>query len=436
MSAQATADTSVSALRGLLGGLRAIEGPKNLVLVSQGLVTGGSADPGANRRLDVVADDFARARTSLYTIHIDRTIADATDTAERLASDTRLDDKSLYLDGLEAIAGYTGGPLLRAQTTVDFAFERVALETSAGWLLSFEPEGSDRDGKPHDIRVKVARDGIELRARPRFVVDAKQTAPRSSEARARQSLDALLPDADVPLAVTTLALNGTAGDIRLMVAVEVGLDSAEDTALGQRLVDSQGALVKGTITTGVLEPVRAPGGRALYGLVIIPVKPGTYTLKLAVATPTGRAGSIERLIDVRLRPAGPLLLSDLMVADTGRRESGLMVNVDGRLLGRDASVLLEVSGAATQPTVQFELVRAGESSAELMANARLRARDGAGRFDATAVLGLGGLAAGSYELRALVLQDGQEVGRAVRTVELLPELAGTADPPPVDVARP
>ena len=264
MSAQATADTSVSALRGLLGGLRAIEGPKNMVLVSQGLVTGGSADPGANRRLDVLADDFARARTSLYTIHVDRTIADATDTAERLASATWFDDKALYLDGLEAIAGYTGGPLLRAQTTVDFAFERVALETSAGWLLSFEPEGSDRDGKAHDIRVKVARDGVELRARPRFVVDTKQTAPRSSEARARQSLDALLPDVDVPLAVTTLALNGNGGDIRLMVAAEVGLDSAEGTALGQRLVDAHGALVKGAITTGVLEPVlRAERPRSL-----------------------------------------------------------------------------------------------------------------------------------------------------------------------------
>jgi hypothetical protein len=49
-------------------------------------------------------------------------------------------------------------------------------------------------------------DAVEVRARPRFVVAPREPAPPSAEAHARRSLEALLPEADVPVAVTTLAL--------------------------------------------------------------------------------------------------------------------------------------------------------------------------------------------------------------------------------------
>ena len=220
--------------------------------------------------------------------------------------------------------------------------------------------------------------------------------------------------------VTTLALNGTGDEVRLLVAAEIGLEAAEGTAVGQRLIDMDGKLVTGTIITGALEPVRSPNGAALYGLFTMPVKPGRYTLKLAVATPSGRAGSIERTVDARLRPAGSLLLSDLVVADRARRESGTMATVDGRLLGRSASVLLEVAGAQVTPAVQFEFAPEGGSAADLVEAAIVRPRDQPGRFDAAALLNLAAFAAGRYELRAIVFQDGREVGRAVRAIELLP----------------
>lgn len=251
-----------------------------------------------------------------------------------------------------------------------------------------------------------------------------------AEARARGSLDALLPDVDVPLAVTSLTLNGTGEEVRLLVAAEAGLEAAEGTAVGLRLIDMNDKLATGTITTGALEPVRSPNGAALYAMFTIPVKPGRYTLKLAVATASGRAGSIERRVDARLRPAGSLLLSDLVVADRARREPGTMATVDGRLLGRSASVLLEVAGAQVAPAVQFELTPEGGSAADLVEAGIVRPRDQPGRFDAAALLNLTAFAAGRYELRAIVFQDGQEIGRAARAIELLPEPTRTAGPQP------
>ena len=214
LSAHAVTDASINALMQLMTALRAIEGPKTVVLVSQGLVTGahgaggrdeGSVSPSVVRpgplagsirqQLDMLAEDVARARVSLYTIFVDRTVIALSDASEMTSSLSRLEEGDLCGDGLKRLAGSAGGPLLKTMTTFDFAFGRVALETSAGWLLSFEPEGEDRDGKPHAIRVKVARRGVELRARPRFVVDEAEPQVPGAEARARQSLDALLPDA-------------------------------------------------------------------------------------------------------------------------------------------------------------------------------------------------------------------------------------------------
>jgi VWFA-related protein len=423
--ALATTATSVGALRRVLQALRTVEGPKTVVYVSQGLVTGrSSGNLGADTYLQPVAEDAARARASVYTILVDKSFLEATDVSVRELPETRFQDADLFRDGLEAIAGYSGGPLIKTLTTADFAFERVASETSATWLLSFAPEEDDRDGKLHEIRVAVARPGVEVRARPRFVVAPKDETPASAEAHARRSLDALLPEADVPLSLTTVCLGqAEGGAVRLGIVAEVGLERelAEPAAVGYRLLDAQGRVAAGSIEVGRLDPVRTPGGEALYYLTTVTLEPGTYGLKLAAAAPSGRTGSVERTLEVRLRPAGGALLSDLLVAEPGRRASGMALTVDGRLVGRAVRTALEIRGATTPPTVQLEVVPAGGDAPVLVGGASVRATAEPGRLSAEAFLDLASLAPGRYDLRALVLKaDGTEVGRVVRPVELLP----------------
>jgi VWFA-related protein len=426
-AARSTAAMSEGTLLRLLRGLAKIEGPKTVVLLSQGLVTGASGgDPGGNRRLAEVADAAAAARASVYTIYADRRFLEAMDVEESAMPQTLGLDQQLLADGLEAIAGYTGGPLLKILTTADFAFTQVASETSATWLLSFEPEADDRDGRPHDIGVRVKRPRVEVRARPRFVVKASSTEPVGAEARARQALDALLPEADVPLSVTAFALGGDGGEVRLLVAAEAGLDpvSAATAAVGYRLDDDEGRVVAGAVETGRLDSVRSTAGETTYYVERLTVKPATYRLKLAVATAAGRTGTVERTVTARLEPAGPLLLSSLVVGELGRRESGAVLCVDGRLLGRSAHALVELHGSPSgpEPSVQFELAAASEAAARFVTGAALRRSAGPDRFVAEATLELGSLDAGRYELRAVVLlPDGSEAGRVTRPVELLPK---------------
>ena len=59
-------------------------------------------------------------------------------------------------------------------------FERLGLELSGYYILSFEPEAGDRDGKPHKIAVTTPnRGGVTIRARREFVVG--ETAMRTAE---------------------------------------------------------------------------------------------------------------------------------------------------------------------------------------------------------------------------------------------------------------
>ena len=81
------------------------------------------------------------------------------------ASYTQEDDQQMLAHGLGTLTGLTGGAMFEVVAGASSAFERVATETSGHYLLGLEPAKRDRDGKPHDIEVKVSRKGLDVRAR-------------------------------------------------------------------------------------------------------------------------------------------------------------------------------------------------------------------------------------------------------------------------------
>jgi hypothetical protein len=127
------------------------------------------------------------------------------------------------------------------------------------------------------------------------------------------------------------------------------------------------------------------------------------------------------MVRAQLAAAGPLLLSDLVVGEPGRKNSGPVLCVDGRLLGRAAHALVEIrrQRGGPEPSVQFELAAAGEAAPRQVTGASLRGSAGSDRLVAEATLELGPLESGRYELTAVVLlPDGTEAGRVARPIEL------------------
>ena len=61
----------------------------------------------------------------------------------------------------------------------EFAFDRILKETSAHYLLGVEPLPKDRDGRAHQLRLKVAERGVTVRSRSWVILpkDGKTPAP-------------------------------------------------------------------------------------------------------------------------------------------------------------------------------------------------------------------------------------------------------------------
>lgn len=166
-----TVTQSLGGLRSLVAGLGEIPGRKILVVVSGGLMM---TDRGMGRgnesaRMLEVGRLAARTNTTLYALHLDMRFQNAF--AEGRMSNTLFRDETMFMNGLQTVAGAAGGTVFRLQTgTADPAFDRVLLETSAHYLLGVEVAEADRDGKPHNIRVQVRRRGASVRSRSSVVI--------------------------------------------------------------------------------------------------------------------------------------------------------------------------------------------------------------------------------------------------------------------------
>ena len=163
---------SVGALRGLIRGLAPIPGRKILVVVSGGLISNdvlrGRVQSGAE--LASLGREAEKANLAMFVVHLDWSFFHALGSGAGLRT-SYFRDSNIASAGLEMLAGYAGGAVMKVQgTSPDPAFERVLRETSGHYLLGVEAADEDRDGEPHQIRVRVKRSGAQVRNRTQVVI--------------------------------------------------------------------------------------------------------------------------------------------------------------------------------------------------------------------------------------------------------------------------
>ena len=111
----------------------------------------------------------AASHVTIYALHLERSTTDA---AQARPMPGRRADRVLQEEGLQLLAQATRGDVFRVMSNSDFAFQRLSLELSGYYLLGFEPEAGDRNGRPHDIQVDVGANGVTVRSRRQFTIDA------------------------------------------------------------------------------------------------------------------------------------------------------------------------------------------------------------------------------------------------------------------------
>jgi hypothetical protein len=167
---------SVEGLRGLIKGLARVPGRKILVLVSGGLY---SSDRVVGRRVSsgstihTLTHDAAAANLELYVLHLDWSFIESF-AEQNFQATSYYRNSDIAEAGLDILASDLGGDVTRVRATnPDFAFNQVLSKTSAYYLLGVEPSDEDRDGKPHPIRVKIRRRGVEVLHRTEVTIPVK-----------------------------------------------------------------------------------------------------------------------------------------------------------------------------------------------------------------------------------------------------------------------
>ena len=245
---------SMRTLGALLGGLQEIDGPKTLLLISEGLI--------AEEQESALADLAATAAAARVTIHallIDSGIYH--DASVFGSSSTLTRDRTLREQGLRWLSWQAGGGLFRVLGTSDAVFQRLGRELSGYYLLGVETDPRDQDGRPHRIRVEVRRSGTTVRARQQFQVSAdrplQQTRKSDAELLA-QALRAPFPIADLPLRLATYAHHDAdTSKVRVLLAAEIERadEGSSELGIGFTLIDAEGRVAAHIIERSTLAPV-------------------------------------------------------------------------------------------------------------------------------------------------------------------------------------
>jgi VWFA-related protein len=273
--ARVRAEVTLSALHSLvvrLGGLK--EGRKAVIFVSQGPPTFFGRDGNLQDLMRDIAQAASRGNVTIYPVD-----PRGLGTAARGARDT-----------LFQLAAESGGRAITDTNDPTAGLTRILNDTSAYYVLGYQPTRLEDDGKYHKIGVKVKRPGVHLLSRQGYWAPSGKELETAREAAARtldpgvsgalQTLAQLEPTrrpADVWIGMS----RGEGGLSRVAITWEPA-DTNRDraaplTALDVEAVDAENG--------AVLEPVRTVPGASADGPhppTVLALKPGTVSLRFTV----------------------------------------------------------------------------------------------------------------------------------------------------------
>jgi VWFA-related protein len=418
---------SLIALRYLFEKVATSDTPKTMVLLSEGLLLDRD-----NSDVGWVGPRASAGHITLYVLQLE---APEVDASSRTTSPSLGNDREILRQGLEKLAGLARGDVFRIIANADFAFQRLALELSGYYLLSFEPEPGDRDGKPHKIKIDIRRRDLTLRSRREFSVGVAPT--RAVDDVVLETLRAPLLAADIPLKLTTYTFQDPDSaklKIILVADIDRSLNPEGPLSLGYMMFDDKGKLVSSQLEKAIGDPIdRRTRMQKYVGAAV--AAPGVYTLKLAVVDDTGKRGSVERTFPARINGFGQLHVTDLLIADNSVRGSdGLPPAVAADFAGDEihgyVELFSEVPEQLRNATVVMEVAQDESSRALDSTPARFQqVQTGADkRRVAEAGVPIALLPPGEYVARAVISVGGRKVGQVVRPFRVTRAAAAVSAP--------
>ena len=409
--------TLLNSMSDYIEGLASLEGPKQIVLVSTGMLNPrrdsptmlGPPGPCEIRMIyfQEVSRAASRARASTFVVQPDDVSMDPArqvfvdPTASRFAAAD--EDRA----GLESFAGVTGGEFMRIIGPEDNTLLNHVRASAGYYIATVDPDASERNGAPHRVEVNVSRENTRVRTRPEVFI----SRPAAKTAKAPSARDMVRDGIfyrALPVRVTAFPSASEPGRIKILTVLDSPEPETRFTQVVFGLIDERDKLVA-QWTANDRELGTNPVVTAGEGV------PGTYRLRVAAVDEAGRRGTAEYPLIAQLTEAAPLTLSGL----------ALGVSNDGSFApkmvfaGDQAAVsYLEIYGrppSRDSVTVRLEVATAPEARAIVTAAGRVVPQPDDRRLVIGAVP-IAALAPGDYVIRAIVSVDGRPVGRVYRTL--------------------
>ena len=317
-------------------------------------------------------------------------------------------------DRLGPLIAATGGEQFLLSASATSIFTRIARESSAYYLLSFDTTDNNRNGKSHDIALTTTRPGVTIRARPSFTVesakDAAKHAPKpSAVGPVRGLLDDLKAHRDLPLRVSAYAFRDTAKTVRLVTAVDI--------PGGGTLAQVDFGLFDGK-TKGMTE---WPAPKTALGTALVVASttaaPGPYRLRVAASDEAGRVGAADYEFTAGLTKAGAFTLSDLMLGEAAGKDFAPRLSFSSEPTVIAYAELYGAMPAGARPTLVVEVADTMTSAATLSIPATLAPTRDPDRWIVSVAIPVTKLMPSDYVVRLIVrAPGGGELGRVVRTM--------------------
>ncbi|HLG60186.1 MAG TPA: VWA domain-containing protein [Vicinamibacterales bacterium] len=430
-SVREDATLSMIGLRQVLERLTFVDGPKSLILISEGLAVDDSSELRSIVRL------AGAARVSINVMLVDLRRGDVTVSEQ---PPTEVQDRRMQVQGLEALATMSRGSLFYIAGTGEPIFDRLASEISASYILGVEQRPSDSQGDRHRIDVEVRRRDVTIRSRQAFVLSPTLSAKKSPEDHLRDALTSPFGVSGLPVRVTTFAQQDPASEkVRLTVSAQVGQPGAPAApfTVGYLVIDDANQVAANFVTKATLSPVAGSPNEPLHFVSGVLLQPGIYSLRFGVVDADGRRGSVVRDVNAWKMAGEPLAMGDLIVGNAPSPGQGVRAEVEPHVVNDRLAAYLELYSTSIttwdRATVTFEIADNPDSPALMSLPAQLaEGRQPTWRV-ATGIVAAQALPPGRYVARAQIAREGKNVGVLTRPF-VLERAAGSRIVAPAAVA--
>ena len=236
----------------------------------------------------------------------------------------------LQHNSLRTFAEETGGFAVINTNSFATAFDRIVSENSSYYVLAYYPPNPKRDGKYHNIQVRVTRPGLTVRARRGYAAPSGKTPDSATlkpgsavTVEVRDALQSPIPVSGLTMQVFAAPFKGTAPNASVLIGIEMSgkdlrLAQGDKLQLSYFAVDAKGKYRGGstdTVTLNLRPETKAlmqeTGVRSISRLQI---PPGRYQLRVAANDVSGgTVGSVLYDLDVPDFAKIPFSMSGLVL---------------------------------------------------------------------------------------------------------------------------